>query len=107
MNEKHIEECFEHKKVLVTTVKCPLGYRKHRYELVHEPRQQPNTIFIHKEWATKVVMGCRTTAIHKFRTRLGFKKQSVLVEIKSSFERENMQTQNSVLHYRIELYSRD
>ena len=46
-------------------------------------------------------MDCRTTAAHNFRTKLGFKQhdviltkvQSVLTKIKSSFERENMQTQ--------------
>ena len=60
-------------------------------------------------------MDCRTTAAHKFRTRLGFKQydliltkeQSVLTKIKSSFEGENMQKQYSVLGYRIDLYFHD
>ena len=60
-------------------------------------------------------MNCRTAAAYKFRTRLGFKqydviltkKQSVLTKLKSSFEGENMQTQNSALRYRIDLYFHD
>ena len=57
---------------------------------------------MHKKLATKVIMNCRPTAAHKFRARLGsnnmvsFKpknnQQSVMTKIKSSVERENMQT---------------
>ena len=60
-------------------------------------------------------MDCRTTSAHKFRTRLGFKQydviwtrgQSVLRKLISSFEGENMQTQNNVLGDRIDLYFHD
>ena len=60
-------------------------------------------------------MDCRTAAAHKFRTRLGFKQydviltkeQSVLRKLESSFEGENMQTKNSALGYRIDLYFHD
>ena len=93
LNEKHIEEGLDHKNLS--------GHRKHRYDLVDEPKKQPSRIFIHKELATKVIMDFRTTAVHKFKTKLGFehyyiiltKEQSVLTKIKSSFERENRQTQ--------------
>ena len=59
-------------------------------------------------------MHCRTTA-HKFRTTLGFKQydviltkeQSVLTKMMSSFEGENMQTQYTVLSYRMDLYFHD
>ena len=59
-------------------------------------------------------MDCRTTTAHKFSTRLGFKQydivltkeQTRLSKIKSSFEGENMQTQNIVLGYGIDLYFR-
>ena len=63
---------------------------------------------MHKELPTKVIMHCRITTPHKFRTRLGFKKydviltkeQSVLTKIKSSFEEQKtMQTQCSMLHF--------
>ena len=44
--------------------------------------------------AIKAIMGCRKTSAHKYRTKLGFKhndviltkKQSMLTEITSSFE---------------------
>ena len=60
-------------------------------------------------------MDCRITATHEFRTSLGFKQydaistkeQPVLMEIKSSLEGENMQTQYSVLGYKIDLYFYD
>ena len=60
-------------------------------------------------------MDCRTTAAHKFGTRLGSKQydviltkeQSLLTKTKSSFEEENMQTQYSVLGYMIDLYFHD
>ena len=49
-------------------------------------------------------MDFRTTLVHKFRTRFGLtqyvtltKEKSVLTKIMSSFEGENMQTQNNVL----------
>ena len=60
-------------------------------------------------------MDCRTTAAHRFRTRLGFKRhdviltkeQSVLAIIKGSLEGENMKTQYSVSGYRMDLYFHD
>ena len=115
LNEKHMEEELDHKYLAVTTVKYLSGHRKHRYKPLDEPRKQPNIIFIDKELATKVIMNCRTTAGYNIRTRLGFKQydviltkeQSVLTKIKILFEGENMQTQYTVLHYRIDLYFHD
>ena len=60
-------------------------------------------------------MDRRTTAAYRFRTRLGFKQydviltreQSMPTKIKSSFERENMQTQYCEIDYRIDLYFHD
>ena len=60
-------------------------------------------------------MDCRTSAVHKFGTRLVFKQndgiltteQSVLTRIRSSFDEENMQTRFSVLSYRTDLYFHD
>ena len=70
LNEKHIEEG----NLLVTIVNYPSAYRKHRYELVDEPKKEPNKIFKHNELGIKVIMDCRTTAAHKFRARLGLKQ---------------------------------
>ena len=55
-------------------------------------------VFLKEELSIKVIMDCRTTAAHKFETRLRFKQydvilsneQSVLAKIRSSFEREIM-----------------
>ena len=57
-------------------------------------------------------MNCRTDESCKFKKKLGFKihdvintkEQTVISAIKDAFEGENMQTQYSVLGYRIDLY---
>ena len=46
LNEKHIEEWLDHKKLRATASKYYLNHRKHRYEKVDEPEKQPNRIFI-------------------------------------------------------------
>ena len=38
LNENQMEEGLDYKSLRVTTVKYPSGYRKHRYELVDEPK---------------------------------------------------------------------
>ena len=83
----------------MTTIKYISNQRKHRLELVDEQKKQPNRIFINKESIIKVIIDCRTMAVHKFRTILGFKQydviltieQSVLLNKKSSFEGKNRQ----------------
>ena len=60
-------------------------------------------------------MDCRTTESCKFKRKLGFKlydvinteEQTLLESIKDAFEGENMQTQYSVLGYRVDLYFHD
>ena len=84
----------------MTTIKYISNQRKHRFELVDEQKKQPNRIFINKESMIKLIIDCRTMAVHKFRTRLGFKQydvilnieKSVLLDKKSSFEGKNRQT---------------
>ena len=104
LNEKNLEEGLYYKKLQEITIKYP-NHRKHRYELVDEPKKQCNRIFIDKKLAIRVIMDCRKTSAHEFRTKLGFKQydiiltkeQSVLTRrIMSSFEGENMQTQYDV-----------
>ena len=74
LNEKHREEGLDHKNLQEITTKYHSDHRKHRYELVEEPKKQCNRIFIDEKLAIKVIMDCRTTSAHKFRTRLGFKQ---------------------------------
>ena len=107
-------EGLNHKNLRKITIKYNLNHRKHRYELEEESKKQLSRIFIDEKLVVKVIMDCRTTSAHKFRTRLGFKQydviltkeESVLTKIMSSFEGENMQTQY-VLSYRIDLYFHD
>ena len=114
-NEKHIEEELDHQKFQEITTKYHSDHRKHRYELVTEPKKEYSMIFIDEKLAIKVIMDCRTTSAYKFRTRLGFKwyniilikEQSVLTEIMSLFEGENNQMQCKVLSYRIDIYFHD
>ena len=49
-------------------------HRKHRYELLEEPKKQVNRIRTDKKLAMKVIIDCRTTSGYKFRTRLGLKQ---------------------------------
>ena len=65
----------------MTTIKHISNHRKHRFELADEQKKQPNRIFINKESITKVIIDCRTTAVYKFRTRLGFKQYDVILNI--------------------------
>ena len=112
LNEKLLEEGLDYKNLREITIKYHSDHRKHRYELVEEPKKKVNRTFIDEKLAIKVITYCRITSAHKFRTRLGFKQydviltkeQPVLTKIMSSFEGENMQTQYNVLSYRIDLH---
>ena len=76
------------------------------------PTEQPHRRFICEKLPLKVIMDCRTDESCKFKRNLGFtlhdvintKEQTVINSIKDAFEGENMQTQYSVLNYRIDLY---
>ena len=59
LNTKHLEEKLDHKKLVVITRKQCLEHRKHRFELVDEPKKQPNRIFLHEKVALKTIMHCR------------------------------------------------
>ena len=89
-----------------------LKNRTHRHDLDNKSRNQYKRIFTEKKIEIKVIMDCRKTSLHKFRTKLRFrqydvilaKDKSVLTKIKSYFERENTQAQYNVLSYRITLF---
>lgn len=63
----------------MTRVNYRSGYRKHRYELIDEPKKQSYIIFIYKELAPKVSIDGRPAAAHKNRARLGFKQYDVIL----------------------------
>ena len=86
------------------TIKYHSDKKKHRYELVEEPKKQSDSIFIDKKLPNKVIMDRRTTPAYTFRIRLGFKQdgiilakeQSLLTKIMNSFDGINVQTQYNV-----------
>ena len=112
LNEKHIEEKLGHKNLPAITNKYNKIYKKHRYELVDEPIKQPNRRFLRIDLALKIIMDCRTDESCNLKRNVGFtlhdvintKEQTVINSIKDAFEGEDMQTQYSVLSYRIDLY---
>ena len=59
LNEKHKEEGLDHKTLRNVTTKYNSNHKKHRYELVDEPKRQFNRIFIDKKLAIKLIMDCR------------------------------------------------
>ena len=107
--EKHIEETLGHTNMPVITNKYDPVYKKRRYELVDQPKKQQNRRFLHSDLALKVIIDRITDESCNFKRNLGFilhnvissKEQTVL---KDAFEGEDMQTQCSVLGYRIDLY---
>ena len=52
---KHIEEGLDHKNLREVTTKYNSNHRKHKYELVKEPKKQVNITFIDKKLAFKVI----------------------------------------------------
>ena len=112
LNEKHIEEQLGHKNLPAITNKYDKIYKKYRYELVDEPIKQRNRRFLRIDLALKIIMDCRTDEPCSLKRNLGFnlhdvinaKKQTILRSIKDAFEGEDMQTQYTVIGYRIDLY---
>ena len=70
---------------------------------------------MHKDLALKVITDCGTVDSCKFKRKSGLnpldvinsKQQTVLGELKDGFEGENMQTEFSVLGYRVDIYFHD
>ena len=108
LNERHIQEHLGLKNLPALTNKYDEEYKKCRYEL-NESEKQSHRRFINVNLALKVILDCRTVESCAFKKKLGFtlhdvintKEQSVISAIKDAFEGENMQTQYSVLGYKI------
>ena len=108
LNERNVQRQLGLKNL---PAQYPKEYKKHRSELYGSTKQS-NRRFIHVDLALKIIMDCRTNDSCKFKRKLGFtlhdvintKEQTVISAIKDAFEGENMQTQYSVLGYRIDLY---
>ena len=112
LNERHVQEQLGDKNLPVLTNKYSEEYKKCRYELIDDPIKQSCRRFIHNVLPLKVIMDCRTDESSNFKRNLGFtlhdvinaKEQTVINSIKDTFEGENMQTQYTVLNYKIDLY---
>ena len=112
LNERHVQQQLGLKNLPALTNKCNEEYKKYRYELIDDPIKQSNRRFIRNDLALKVTMDCRTDESCNLKRNLGFtlydvintKEQTLINSIKDAFEGENMQTQYTVLNYRIDLY---
>ena len=111
MKIRNIDEKLGHKNLPAITNKYDKIYKKHRYELVKEPIKQPNRRYLRIDLAVKIIMDSRTDESCNLKINLGFKlhdvintkEQTSINSIKDLFEGEDIQTQNSVLGYRIHL----
>ena len=112
LNERHVQQQLGLKNLPALTNKYDEEYKKCRYELIDDPIKQSCRRFIHNDLALKIIMDCRTDESCNLKRNLGFtlhdvintKEQTVINSIKDAFEGENMQTQYTVLGYRIDLY---
>ena len=111
-NEKHVQDQLGIINLPAITNKYDEEYKKCRYELIDDPIKQSCRRFIHNDLALKIIMDCRTDESCNLKRNLGFtlhdvintKEQTVINSIKDAFEGEDMQTQYTVIGYRIDLY---
>ena len=111
LNERHVQQQLGLKNLPALTKKYDEEYRKCRYEW-NESTKQSCRRFVHSGLALKIIMDCRTDKSCNLKRDLGFtlhyvintKEQTVINSIKYTFEGEDMQTKNTVLGYRIDLY---
>ena len=112
LNERHIEKKLGHTNLPSITNKYDEIYKKRRCELINEPVKQPNRRFLHNDLPLKIIMDCKTDESCNLKKNLRFtlhdvintKEQAIINSIKDSFEGEDMQTQYTVIGYRIDLY---
>ena len=111
LNQRHVQQQLGLKNLPALTNKYDEEYKKCRYEL-NESQKQSHRRFICNDLALKIIMNCTTDESCNLKRNLGFtphdvintKEQTVLNSIKDAFEGENMQTQYTVLGYRIHKY---
>ena len=94
LNEKYIKEKLGHKNLPAIPNKHDQLYKKHRHELVNEPKKQPNRRFSRSDLGLKIIMNCRTAESCNLKRNVGLKlhnvintkEQTVLESIKNAFE---------------------
>ena len=99
-----IEEKLDHKNLPVITNKYNKKYKKSRCELVDKPIKQPNRRFLHIDLALKIIIVSKKNLGFKLHDEINTKEQTIINSIKAASEGENIQSQYSVLGYRIDLY---
>ena len=109
LNERHVQQQLRHKNLPALTNKYE--YKKCRYELIDDPIKQSCRRFIHNDLALKIIIDCRTDKSCNFLKNLGFTlhdlintKEKTVINLKKDAFEENMQSQYTVLNYRIDLY---
>ena len=60
LNEKHIEQSLGHENLPVITNKYGQVYKRHRCDIVNEPKKRSNRRFLLNDSTSKVIMNCRT-----------------------------------------------
>ena len=95
-----------HKNLPAITNKYDQVYKKHRYELVDKQIKQPSRRFLRINLALKVIVDCGTNESCNLQRNLGFRLHDVINTKEQTVTNsiEDMQTQFSVLGYRIDLY---
>ena len=79
LNEKHIERKLGHKNLQFIINKYDKMYKKHRHELVNDPKKQPNRIFLRSDLALKIIMNCRADESCNLKRNLGFRLHDVII----------------------------
>ena len=104
LNERHFQQQLGHKNLPALTKKFDKKYKKCRSKL-NVSNKQSCRKFIHNDLALKIIMDCRTDELgFRLYDVINTKEQTVINSIKDAFEREDMQTQYTVLNFRIDLY---
>ena len=103
-------------------IKCKFKDKKPTEEQIKEYKKYGSEfdknikhIYAREDVVMPVIMVCRSPKAIEFRSKLGFnqyditleKESSVLKSIMETFEGKNMETQYSVLNYRIDIYFHD
>ena len=79
LNEKHVERKLGHKNLQFIINKYDKMYKKHKHELVNNPKKQPNRIFLRSDLALKIIMNCRADESCNLKRNLGFRLHDVII----------------------------
>ena len=78
MYKKHTEEKLDHRYFPAITNRYNPIYKKHSFELVDQPNNQPNRKFLRNGLPLKVIMDHRTDESCDLKRNLGFNLHDVI-----------------------------